>query len=291
MVNTKASLIGREDYVEALATNSGGSAVHITMISSNEILNKRLEPGAPPFKERIKAAKTLVDAGIRVVARIEPFMIFINDEWEDVYEWVIEIKNAGIQNVTLDTYSWSATNPGIQRQMEMEGVDFERMFQLMSDSQWLGSLILTKFIEELKNTMFDISEGTLNLSCSTFDFGNVPTNDQDICCEVGDLFESKKAGFNYGNNLLAIRFIQRSKTPVTWNDYDAWVESNGGWLSLPLRNEVFLSWNLAGNPAYSPDWAPGIESWGFDQNGGRVWFYKPEKDFREDMLQVLIKNL
>jgi DNA repair photolyase len=290
MINTKSSLIGREDYVNALADNKGGSAVHITMISSNDILLKKLEPGAPIFKERIKAAKALTDAGIRVVARIEPMMIFINDQFNDMYEWIGAIIDAGVRHITLDTYSWSATAPGVQRQMEMEGIDFERMFLLMSDAQWLGSLILEKFIEELKFLAWTYSEGEVdNLSCSTFDFGNVPKNSQDICCEVGDLFESKGAGFNWGNNLMAIRFIQRSEVPVTWNDYDSWVESKGGWLSKGLRNEVFLSWNLVGNQAYFPDWAPGIEPWGYDQNGGRVWFYKEGTDFRMEMLERLIK--
>jgi DNA repair photolyase len=278
MINTKSSLIGREDYVRELADNEGRSAVHITMISSDDRLNKKLEPGAPPFMERIGAAKALTDAGIRVVGRIEPLIVFVNDEKEWVDEWIKAVKGAGIRNVTLDTYSWSATAPGIQRQMEMEGLDFEREFLIMSDAQWLGSLMLSKFVEYLRG---------FGLTCSTFDFGNVPTNDQDICCEVGDWF-SETGGFSYGNNLIAIRFVKSRKGKyTTWDQFDSYVEEKGGWLSDALRFQVYQSWNQIGNGAYFLYWAPGIEKYGMDKDGNRVWIYNDDGDFREEWLKVL----
>lgn len=285
MINTKSALIGRDSYVNALAQNQGGSAVHITMISADDEINKSLEPGAPKFKDRIQAAKNLTSAGVRVVARIEPFMVFINDNSYYVDEWMREVLGAGIRNITFDTYSWSASAPGVRRQMEIEGWDFDRMFLLMSDAQWLGSLLLGKFIEWLKDIALECGEA---ISCSTFDFGNVPSNDQDICCEVGDLFLKKGAGFSYGNNLSAVRYIQRENRPVTWEEYDKFVEENGGWLSDSLKRDVFLSWNLMGNAAYFPDWAPGIEPCGEDKGGGKIWRHKSTRDFRLEMLTSVI---
>lgn len=283
MINTKSSLIGREDYINALANNLGGAAVHITMISSNDLLLKRIEPGAPSFSERIKAAKNLTDAGIRVVARIEPLMVFVNDKKDEVIEWVDSIIGAGIHNITFDTYSWSATAPGVKRQMEMEGIDFERMFLLMADSQWMGSLILRKFIDFIK--FYAMDTYGVDISCSTFDFGNVPDNDQDICCEVGDVFK----GFSYGNTLSAIRFIKKNHgQPVTWTEFDSFVESKGGWLSNYIRRNVFEAWNMIGNPAYYPDWGKGIEPYGVDALGYRVWTYEPFEDFREQELLGVI---
>lgn len=285
MINTKSTLIGREDYLKALADNSGGSAVHITMISSNERLNRKLEPGAPSFKERIKTAKALIDAGIRVVARIEPLMVFINDREEDLQDWVGEVCGAGIRNVTFDSYSFSANNPKIKRALEVKGFDFERMFLLMSEVQWLGSLLLGSFMEGLRD----------HFSCSTFDFGNVPFNDQEVCCEVGDLYLEKGGGFSYGNTLTAIRFIKQSKSPVTWTMFDTYVEAMGGWLSDSIKMEVFKAWNLSDdptiNPAYFPDWAQGVETHGFDNKGHRVWKYDPNSDFRMEMLNSVIRKL
>lgn len=284
MINTKSDLIGQDEYVRALAENKGGAAVHITMISSNDVINKKLEPGAPLFKDRIKAAKALTQAGVRVVARIEPFIAFVTDNWSEVREWVSEVRGAGIRNITLDTYSYSANSPGIRRQMEIEGIDFDRMFLLMSDAQWLGSLLLGAFIRGIKSEFWVTKD---KVSCSTFDFGNVTWNDQDICCEVGDLYGSKGAGFSYGNNLMAIRYIQKLNGGLAyWSMYDDWVNSNGGWLSESIKKEVLFSWNLfGGNPSYYPDWAQGIIPCGIDGNGNRIWKYIPYDDFREEMLR------
>ena len=283
MVNTKSALIGREDYVRALADNKAGASVHMTMISSDDILNKKLEPGAPSFLKRLEASKALTAAGVRVVARIEPLMVFINDTPEEVNKWIKEVKDAGINHITFDTYSFSASAPGVQRQMEIEGYDFKRMFYLMSDSQWLGSLILGEFMKMLKK------EG--GFSSSTFDFGNAPINNQNICCEAEDLYTPLGGGFSWGNNVIAIRFIcSKPYTPVSWKEYNEFVELNGGWLSESLMKDVKNSWNLSiSNPAYYPDWAAGIIPWGVDGEGNRVWMYDPKSDFRLEMLEALVK--
>jgi hypothetical protein len=288
MINTKSDLIGHDEYVRALADNKGGAAVHITMISSDDILNKKIEPGAPIFRERIKAAQALTKAGVRVVARIEPFMVFLTDEDSKVKEWVDAIIESKIEHITLDTYSYSALSPGIRRQMEVEGIDFERMFLLMSDAQWLGSLLLGTFIKHLEDLKLFLTGNAFH--CSTFDFGNVPHNNQDICCEVGDLFIKRGAGFSYGNNLMAIRYIKESSgKPTTWDQYNSYVEEKGGWLSESIKRDVFMSWNMAGgNPSYYPDWAQGTEPHGLDGKGCRIWRYNRHYDFRLDMLKSII---
>jgi len=279
MVNTKSDLIGREDYVDALVSNPSKSAVHMTMISSSNELNKKLEPGAPNFQKRVRACRELWKAGIRIVARIEPFMVFLNDQEHEVQDWIAEMNYAGVRHITFDTYSYSAQMPGIRRGIERQGIDFDRMFLLMSDSQWLGSLLLGKFMDYMR---------TFDFSCSTFDFGNVPHNDQWVCCEVGDWWPPSKAGFSMGNTLSAIRYIC-GKHPhlVTWGDFETFVNFNGGWLSDSLQETVYQAWNLLGNLAYFPDWAQGIEPMGFDEKGQRIWAYDADFDFREEMLKVL----
>lgn len=276
MINTKSDLVGREDYVAELVRNKAGAAVHITMISSDEELLKKLEPGAPSFEKRLQAARALSDAGIRVVARIEPFMVFVNDEKEKVDEYCDMIWQAGVRHITFDTYSYSASNRGIRRGIEMQGIDFDRMFMLMSDAQWLGSLLLNRFMDYIRVKGFQ---------CSTFDFGSVPDNDDDICCCVGDWFDG---GFNAGNVLSAVRYIVKQKRSVTWNEYEKWVETNGGFLSDSLGRMVFESWNLIGNKSYSPDWARGIEPVGQDNEGRLVWKYNQQRDFRLDLLESII---
>jgi DNA repair photolyase len=274
MINTKSSLIGTEPYVDALANNGAGAAVHVTLISSDDELLKNLEPGAPCYKDRVAGMEMLVKAGVRVVARIEPFLPFINDKEEDVRQYIKDMKRIGVKNITFDTYSYSANNPGIRQSFLNSGIDWERIFTLGCDSQALGSLLLGKFMEIFREEGF---------SCSTFDMGNAPDNDQDICCEVGDWF--KDSGFNYGCSVMASRYIQQAGHPVRWNEFKDWVNEKGGFLSNMLELEVHQLWNFDGNQAYSHAWSKGIEAVGWDEDG-MIWEYNKEtKDFRKTLLE------
>ena len=275
MLNTKSALVGEDPYVEALSENQAGSAVHITMITSDESLLKRIEPGAPSFAARIKAAKTLIDAGVRVVARIEPYLAFITDDREQVEDYMDQCWDAGIRHITFDTYSYSANNPGIRASFIREGFDFERLFIVGCDSQAIGSLLLDKFMDLFRDRGF---------SCSSFDVGCAPTNNQTICCEVGDLFQG---GFNLGSIVAAARFIiERGRTPTRWTDYEEYVNENGGFLSEKLRQEVHRLWNVQGNNAYAVNWSAGIEPVGADHNG-IVWNYDQAYDHRGEILNNL----
>lgn len=276
MINTKSGLVGEPEYVEALSRNKAGAAVHVTMISNNEEFLHRIEPGAPTFKERLQGAKNLCAAGVRVVARIEPYLVFTNDKREEVYEYMDQIWEAGIRNITFDTYSYTANNPGIKDAFIKAGIDYERMFLLGCDSQALGSLLLGKFMEEFRKYGF---------SCSTFDMGNAPDNDQSICCEVGDWFTG---GFNYGCTVMAARYIQEKKgVSVTWSDFVEYVDGHGGFLSESLKRDVHELWNGAGNLAYSHFWSKGIRPAGADEDG-LIWKFEAKEDHRIEILEALL---
>ena len=276
MLNTKSDLVGKHEYVKALSDNKGRAAVHITMISCDNEFLKRIEPGAPSFDKRLETAKILIDAGIRVVARIEPFMIFLNDSRDMVDEYIQKIKSAGIKHLTLDTFSYSAGGAGIRRNFEHLGYDFQRMFTLMSDCQWLGSLILGRFMYYLRDNGFE---------ASTFDFGNVPSNDDPVCCSVGDWF----SGRSCGNTVTAIRFIaSKNGLPVTWEMYEDYVLANGGWLSERLRRDVMEAWCGVGNQAYMPWWGQGITPIGISTGGKPIFVYNKIVDFREQLFKELL---
>lgn len=276
MINTKSTLVARSDYIRALADNPAGAAVHITLLTTDEGLSRVLDVHSPTATERFAAAKILTDAGILVVLRIEPFMVLINDQKNRVDEYIGRALDAGVRHMTFDTYSYSALSVGIRRAFLHQGIDFERMFLLTSDAQWLGSLMLSRMM------MYFQAAG---LSSSTFDFGSAPINSQDICCSVGDgCF--KDAGYNWGNNMNAIRFILSRKEPTRWRDFAKFVLGRGGWLSDTLREEVRRAWNLDSGQAYSPDWVPGLEIGGDDEDG-LIWRYRPGRDFRVERLRAL----
>jgi DNA repair photolyase len=280
MINTKSEIPGEESYVKALSENKAGAAIHFTLISNDDDFLKAIEPGAPAFKKRLQAAKNLSDAGVRVVARIEPWMIFLNDEKEKVDEYIRQIKEAGIRHMTFDSYSYSANSKGLASNFESIGIDFQRMFLLSSDSQGLSSFLLGKFMEYFQEN---------GLSCSTFDQGNVPANDDWICCSVGDHFE--KYGFNWGSGVIAIKFIQsREHIATRWSDFVEFVESRGGFLSDNLRLDVHKLWNGVGDAAWPIFWGAGIHPVGLDEHG-TVWVYRPgkENDFRNKIIEGVIQ--
>lgn len=276
MINTKSDLVGEEEYVGALASNKGKAAVHITMISCRDELLGAIEPGAPTFERRLQAAKNLTKEGVRVVARIEPYLMFVNDKREDVEEYMERVWGAGIRNITFDTYSYTANNPGIRQAFINEGIDFERLFTMGADSQALGSFMLNKFMGEFQKYGF---------STSSFDMGCVPSNDQAVCCEVGDWFEG---GFNYGSTVYASRYIVAQKgREVSWKMYQKWVNKMGGFLSPALELAVKELWNIAGQDAYSHVWSQGLTPCGTDEDG-LVWKYEAGHDFRKDIFEAAL---
>jgi len=281
MINTKSDLVGREDYVRVLSDNKAGTAVHLTMITSNRKLEKDLEPGAPSFRKRIGACKNLSQEGIKVVARIEPFMIFLNDHKEHIDEYMEFLKWAGIQYLTFDTYSYSAQAPGIREAFKRVGYDFHRMFYAMSDVQWLGSLILGKMMDYFRLNGF---------KCSTFDFGNVSFNDDDLCCSVDDVFGDY--GYNRGNILSGARLIvHRGLEKTPWSVFENWVKEGGGFLSERLKKEVRALWSLESKNAYQLDWIPGLVCNGVEE-GDLVWSYDESiPDFRQEMFDHFRRNL
>jgi DNA repair photolyase len=275
MVNTKSALIGRDDYVEALAKNKI-AAVHMTLISSDNEVLKLLEPAAPSYEKRLEAMKTLADAGLRVVARIEPWIPFVTDGPEATERYMDDLLSIGVKNLTFDTYSYSANNPGIAQAFRNAGLDWDRIFSIGCSSQGFGSILLGHYMKLWQDKGF---------SCSTFDMGNMPDNDQAICCEVGDLFD----GFNYGCTVMAARFIiSRKGKEVSWSDFQAHVNRHGGFLSDALETEVKELWNCMGCDAYSPIWSAGLKPVGEDK-GNHVWVYN-KSDFRQELLEdVLVR--
>lgn len=278
MINTKSDLPAEGPYLRALADNKGKSAIHFTLISGDESFLKRMEPGAPTFARRLAAAKLLTAAGVRVVARIEPWMVFLNDSKDMVDDYIGQIKDAGIRHLTLDSYSYSAKGKGLAENFKKMGMDFDRMFLLSSDSQGLSSLLLGKFMEYFRGQ---------GLQASTFDQGNVPGNEDWICCSVGDWFE----GFNWGSGVIAVKFIKEAAGKVVrWSDFDRFVVAKGGWLSSKLRHEVHLLWNGEGDAAWHLSWAAGMIPSGYDQDG-IMWRWDSQDDFRLTTYNNLKKEI
>ncbi len=100
LVTTKGSLVARDSDILSRAR----AAVMITITTMDEGLASKLEPGAPPPAERIRALKTLHDAGVPVGVRLDPLLPGLNDDADSVRDVLEAAKSAGAETVTCSTY-------------------------------------------------------------------------------------------------------------------------------------------------------------------------------------------
>lgn len=63
-INTRSDLIAHDQYIEHLDPKN--HVINIHFMSDNDDINRKLEPGAPSVKRRMRAAKKLMDEGFKV---------------------------------------------------------------------------------------------------------------------------------------------------------------------------------------------------------------------------------
>src|SRR4030066_1895785 len=100
---TKSNLVTRD--VNLLREKP--STVAVTITTEDEETAKKLEPHAPPPNERLKAVETLVQKGIRVSARIDPIIPFVND---NPAKLVTKLAETAIKHITASTYKAKRDN-------------------------------------------------------------------------------------------------------------------------------------------------------------------------------------
>ncbi len=100
LVVTKSSLVARD----ADLLGRGRSAVMFTVTTLSEELASRLEPGAPPPRERLRAMSSLSTAGVPVGLRLDPIIPGVNDSPEEIERILEEARRAGASHVVSSTY-------------------------------------------------------------------------------------------------------------------------------------------------------------------------------------------
>lgn len=81
--------------------------VSVTILTVDDLLSRKLEPGAPVSSRRLAAIKTLLEAGIPTTVRIDPVIPFVND---DLAELVEAVANLGVLHVTSSSYKVKPDN-------------------------------------------------------------------------------------------------------------------------------------------------------------------------------------
>ena len=79
-------------------------AISETITTLDESLAKRLEPGAPSPKRRLKALEKLSEIGVPFSVRIDPIIPGLNDDPEELKEIVETVANIGARHIVTSTY-------------------------------------------------------------------------------------------------------------------------------------------------------------------------------------------
>jgi DNA repair photolyase len=100
---TKSNIVTRDIDLLKKAT----SIVSFTITTDDENLSGQLEPNAPTSLFRIKAIETLTRNEIPVCVRIDPIILFLND---DCTELIKSLASLGVRHVTSSTYKVKQDN-------------------------------------------------------------------------------------------------------------------------------------------------------------------------------------
>jgi DNA repair photolyase len=81
--------------------------VSVTILTLDDLLSSKLEPGAPVSSKRVKAIEELVDSGIPTTVRVDPVIPLINDDFDELIKTIADI---GVLHVTSSTYKIKPDN-------------------------------------------------------------------------------------------------------------------------------------------------------------------------------------
>ncbi len=96
---TRGPLIVRDIDVLREGARRGGVTVHVSIPTLDDDVWRATEPGAPPPRQRLRAVKMLVDAGIDAGIGIAPVLPGISDRPEQIEAIVRAAREAGATNV------------------------------------------------------------------------------------------------------------------------------------------------------------------------------------------------
>ncbi|MCS7138541.1 MAG: radical SAM protein [Crenarchaeota archaeon] len=100
LIVTKSDIVVRD--IDILS--KGKVCVSITITTLEEKTAKRLEPNAPSPLRRLKALKSLSNAGIPTLVRLDPIVPGINDDVNSIRTILKSAQEAGVRQVTTSTY-------------------------------------------------------------------------------------------------------------------------------------------------------------------------------------------
>ena len=103
IVSTKGRLVADPEYLDLLAQCN--CVVQVSMLCSKY---DQLEPGTPPYEERLKIAGTLAKRVQRVIVRAQPYM---PEVFNDVMKNIPRLADAGVYGVVVEGMKFYKNKP------------------------------------------------------------------------------------------------------------------------------------------------------------------------------------
>lgn len=107
VVSTKGRLVADDEYLDIIKDCK--CVVQISMVCGEY---DKLEPGAPPFEERVEMARKVAATGIRVNARVQPYMTQVKDS---VMNSLDKFADAGVYGVIVEGMKFQRKINGLER--------------------------------------------------------------------------------------------------------------------------------------------------------------------------------
>jgi len=110
IINTKSDMVAEDEYMHLLKNSPAGAVVQFTVISLDEELIKKIEPGAPPIGKRLEAMRILASNNIYIQTRVSPIIPELTDRLEDMHELFRTLKKAGTRDIIVEYLRYSIGN-------------------------------------------------------------------------------------------------------------------------------------------------------------------------------------
>ena len=134
LITTKSHLVVNDlDLIKGKAV-----AVMITITTLKDELARKLEPGAPEPRLRLRALEELSREGVPVGVRIDPIIPMVNDSEEELKELVEAVAAAGASHITTSTYKAKPDN--LKRMIET----FPHLRELYKNGERIGGYVYLK---------------------------------------------------------------------------------------------------------------------------------------------------
>lgn len=108
---TKGPMVVRDADVLAVARDAAGCSVHMSVPCVDEAVCEKLEPGTAPPKQRLRAVRHLVDAGINATVLMMPLVPGLTTSRLRIEETLTAIRDAGARAVGANV---ARLDPGVR---------------------------------------------------------------------------------------------------------------------------------------------------------------------------------